>query len=109
MRSGTHWRYLGITPSLSAPAAVRRIATAAHSAHVGRRQLACDQLRLGQLSLLRTRHISIRGLRLSESLQDRSLELAHVSTKDIPADHLTKAVSGQNLPGAMKKLGLVEL
>ncbi len=67
---------------------------------------AIRQLRLGDDGSFRTRHISIRGYRLSEAVNNGLVELSHVSTADIPADHLTKALSGQDMPIARSRLGL---
>ncbi len=67
---------------------------------------AIRQLRLGVDGPFRTRHISIRGYRLSEAVNDGLVELSHVSTADIPADHLTKALSGQDMPEAKTRRGL---
>ncbi len=67
------------------------------------------QMRLGVLGPFRTRHLSIRGHRISESLENGDLEAVHVGTTDIPADHLTKALSAQDVLAAQTKLGLKEL
>ena len=37
------------------------------------------------------------------------VQLHHVGTADIPADHLTKAMSGQDMESARRRLGLVVL
>ncbi len=70
---------------------------------------AIRQLRLGRDGSYRTRHMSIRGYRLSEAIAEGLLELTHVGTTTIPADHLTKASSGQGMPKARRRFGLVGL
>ncbi len=67
------------------------------------------QLQAGVLGSFRTRHLSIRGHRISESLENGDMELVHVGTADIPPDHLTKALSARDVLDAKEKLGLVDL
>ena len=67
---------------------------------------AIRQSRLGSESSFRTRHISIRGHRLSELVRSGKVDLRYTETKSQPADHLTKAMSGQSLASARQLLGL---
>ncbi len=67
------------------------------------------QLQMGVLCPYRTRHLSIRGHRISESLENGDMELYHVGTADIPPDHLTKALSARDVEDAKQKFGMVDL
>ncbi len=64
------------------------------------------QVHLGIRNPLRTRHLSIRAYRLSEMVKAGELELYHVATTDTPADHLTKALTGNSASEALTRLGM---
>ena len=70
---------------------------------------AIRQVRLGPESSYRTRHISIRGHRLSEMVRAGAVDLRYTSTTTQPADHLTKSMNGTTVQVARQVLGLVPL
>ena len=54
----------------------------------------------------RTKHIEIDCHFVREKLQEGLISLSHISTKDQPADVLTKSLSGADHSDALSKLGL---
>ncbi|HBK84077.1 MAG TPA: hypothetical protein DDZ41_10875, partial [Flavobacterium sp.] len=71
----------------------------------------CDNqsaIKLGEIDAFRprTKHIDIRHHHIREKIEDNSISLKYVSTKQMVADSLTKAVTKEKTQFCAKEMGI---
>eukprot|EP00971_Amphidinium_carterae_P348454 6490498-Amphidinium_carterae.1 len=69
-------------------------------------QAAIAQILKGNQAAFRSRHISIRGMRIAQAIDEGSATITWVETLKQPADYLTKSFVGSMKHGVFQSMGL---